>query len=291
MIGIQTRLEGVKFGEGLRWRDGCLWYSEMFASRVMRFDPARGASAVVCELADGTPSGLGFLPDGRLLVVHMQRCAILRLEASGELVVHADLRREAICLLNDMAVAPNGNAYAGSTGRNFFTGDTEKRPANVILVRPDGSSEVVAEGIAGPNGPAITPDGRCLLLAESNLDRLLAFDIGRDGRLSNRRVWADLHPVHPDGIALDAEGAVWVASPQTNEVVRVVEGGEIVQRIPRPTPVICCALGGRTLYLFRIAEGSALDSSAIGLFESVEVEVPGARTGSGFESAIASGGE
>jgi sugar lactone lactonase YvrE len=281
MSDIRTRIEGVRFGEGARWRDGCLWYSEMFASRVMRFDPRRGASEVVCEIADGTPSGLGFLPDGRLLVVHMQRCAILRLDAPGNLVVHADLSREAICLLNDMAVAPNGNAYAGSTGRNFFTGDTEKRPANVILVRPDGSAEVVADDVAGPNGPAITPDGRCLLLAESNLDRLLAFDIGADGRLSNRRVWADLHPVHPDGIALDAEGAVWVASPQTNEVVRVVEGGVITQRIARPTPVICCALGGRTLYLFRISEGSALDSSASGLFESVEVEVAGA--GSGVE--------
>ncbi len=273
---IRTRIEGVKFGEGARWREGCLWYSEMFASRVMRFDPRRGLSEVVCEIADGTPSGLGFLPDGRLLVVHMQRCAILRLDAPGKLVVHADLSREAICLLNDMAVAANGNAYAGSTGRNFFTGDTEKRPANLILVRPDGSTEIVADDIAGPNGPAITPDGRCLLVAESNLDRLLAFDIAADGRLSNRRVWADLHPVHPDGIALDAEGAVWVASPQTNEVVRVLEGGAIDQRIARPTPVICCALGGRTLYFFRIAEGSALDSTAHGLFESLEVEVAGA---------------
>ena len=119
-------------------------------------------------------------------------------------MLHADLRRDAICLLNDMAVAPNGNAYVGSTGRNFFTGDTLKRLANVILVWPDGSSEVVAEAVAGPNGAVITPDGLTYILAESNQNRLLAFDIGGDGRLSNRRVWAELDPLHPDGIALDA---------------------------------------------------------------------------------------
>ena len=271
--GIRVVIDGVRFGEGARWRDGALWYSEMFASRVLRFDPLRGVSEIVCELADGTPSGLGFLPDGRLLVVHMQRCAILRLDAPGRLVLHADLSRDAICLLNDMAVAANGDAYVGSTGRNFFTGDPVKRLANVILVRPNGSSEVVADGIAGPNGAVVTPDGRTLLLAESNQNRLLAFDIGADGRLSNRRVWADLDPLHPDGIALDAEGGLWVASPQTNEVARVVEGGAITRRFERPTPVICCALGGNQLYFFRIAPGSALDSTATGLFEAVEVEV------------------
>lgn len=276
MSCIKTVIDGVRFGEGMRWRDGALWYSEMFASRVMRFDPRRGVTEVVCEIGDGTPSGLGFLPDGRLLVVHMQRCAVLRLEAPGRLVVHANLERDAVCLLNDMAVAPNGDAYVGSTGRNFFTGDPLKRPANVILVRADGSSEVVADGVEGPNGAVVTPDGRTLLLAESNRNRLLAFDVGGDGRLSGRRVWAELDPLHPDGIALDAEGALWVASPQTNEVARVVEGGVMTRRIERPTPVICCALGGRQLYLFRVAPGSALDQNATGLFEAVEVLVAGA---------------
>ena len=148
------------------------------------------------------------MPDGRLLVVHMQRCAILRLDAPGRLVLHADLSRDAVCLLNDMAVAPNGDAYVGSTGRNFFTGDTVKRLANVILVRPDGSSEVLADGIAGPNGAVVT------------------------------------------------------------------------RRFERPTPVICCALGGKQLYFFRIAPGSALDSTATGHFEAVEVEIGAHRQGS-----------
>ncbi len=272
---IRAVIDGVRFGEGARWRGGSLWYSEMFAGRVMRFDPRRQVSEVVCEIEDGTPSGLGFLPDGRLLVVHMQHCAILRLEASGQLVLHADLRRDAICLLNDMVVAPNGNVYVGSTGRNFFTGDTLKRPANVILVWPDGSREVVAEEVAGPNGAVVTPDGRTYILAESNQNRLLAFDIGGDGRLSNRRIWAELDPLHPDGIALDREGAVWVASPQTNEIARVIEGGVITQRFVRPTPVICCALGGKVLYFFRTAPGSALDATATGLFEAVDVGVGG----------------
>jgi len=268
---IRTIVRDVRFADGARWHAGRLWYSELFAGRVMRFDPRTGVSELVCTLADGTPSGLGFLPDGRLLVVHMQRCAILRLDAPGELALHADLSRDAVCLLNDMAVAPNGNAYAGSTGRDFFAGDTEKRPANVILVRPDGTSEIVADGIEGPNGPLVTPDGHTYLVAESNRNRLLAFDIGPAGRLARRRVWAELDPVHPDGIALAPDGSVWVASPATNELVRVREGGEIAERIARPTPVICCALGGSTLFLFRVEEGSRLDSTATGRFEAVEV--------------------
>jgi sugar lactone lactonase YvrE len=190
--------------------------------------------------------------------------------------VHAALGDVTIALLNDMVVDGAGNAYVGSTGRNYFTGETEARPANIILVRPDGSYTVVAEDVDTPNGPVITPDGSTYVVAESHLNRLLAFEILPDATLGARRVWADLGPVMPDGIAVDRDAGIWVASQSTQECVRVVEGGEVTDRIAFDHTVIACALGGpdgHTLFVFGIT-GEAAGPVRSSVLDTVRVAVP-----------------
>lgn len=271
-----TFLTGIRFAEGARWRDGRLWFSEMATRRVHAVS-MDGVDDVVCELADGVPSGLGWLPDGRLLVASMDPRVIVRLEPDGALVVHADLGDLAVALLNDMVVDRRGRAYVGSTGCDYFRGETERRPANVIVVHPDGRVAVVADDLLGPNGPGFTADGDTYIVAESNRHRLLAFDIAADGSLVNRRVYADLDPVLPDGIAVDREGGVWAASPHTDECVRVLPDGTITHRIARPGPVICCALGGpdgHTLFLCGLQPGQPIAITSEAIIETVRVDVP-----------------
>lgn len=276
-MGLETTvlLDGLMFGESPRWHEGRLWFSDMLAYQVMTVDLAGRTETIV--RVPGLPSGLGWLPDGRLLVVSMTDRRLLRFE-SGGLVEVADLSKLASYHCNDMVVDRLGRAYIGHFGFNYYS--QPFAPAEVILVTPDGSARVVAEQMAFPNGSIITPDGRTLIVAETFGVCLTAFDIQPDGSLAGRRIWASTSPAIPDGICLDAEGAVWVASP-TGEVLRIQEGGQVADRINLSRPAFACMLGGtdlRTLFVMTAKSDSPdeVRAESSGRVEIVEVDVPGA---------------
>jgi sugar lactone lactonase YvrE len=202
------------------------------------------------------PFCIDWLPDGRLLIVSARDRALLRREPDGTLATHADLSALSEHPWNDIVVDGRGNAYVGNIGFDFQAG--EPAPGILALVAPDGSARQVADGVAFPNGIAVTPDDSTLILAESYASRLTAFDIAADGGLSNRRVWADLDGGAPDGICLDADGAVWYGDVPNQRCVRVREGGEVVQTIELDRGCFACMLGGadgRTLFLVTRAWG------------------------------------
>jgi sugar lactone lactonase YvrE len=238
-----------------------------------------GKAETVIEVP-GVPSGLGWLPDGRLLIVSMTERKLLCL--NGEKFVEvADLNELASGHCNDMVVDSRGRAYIGHFGYNMFAGE-DFAPASVIMTTPDGKARIVAKDMHFPNGSVITPDGGTLIVAESFAKRLTAFDIEPDGSLSGRRVWAQLDEKEiPDGICLDAEGAVWVSVMSGNEVKRVREGGEATESVQVSTRAVACMLGGpgrRTLFVMT-AESSQPDvamTKRTGRVEIVEVDVPGA---------------
>lgn len=269
---------GFGFVEGPRWHDGRLFVSDMGAKQVLTVG-LDGQVEEVCTV-DGRPSGIGWLPDGRMLVVSMNDRRIVRLESDGDLAEHADLSGLVSAPCNDMVVDGRGNAYVGNPGFDMRNPPSPLPGAELVLVRPDGSAEVVDRSVVFPNGPAVTPDGRTLIVAETMGRRVSAFDIAEDGTLSNRRVYAELPGRAPDGIALDAEGAVWVADPEGGACVRVREGGEVTDAVDTGRGCFACALGGpgrRTLFLLT---GDGFSGEAIrrrtGAIETVEVDVPGA---------------
>jgi len=233
-------LDKLAFPESPRWHEGALWFSDFYTRRVQRVDMAGRCETVVT--VPGQPSGLGWLPDGRLLVVSMTDRRLMRLDAEV-LTEVADLSALAPFHCNDMVVDAKGRAYVGNFGFDFVTRQTP-RATCLILVQPDGTARVVADDLLFPNGAVITPDGRTLIIGESYASRLSAFDIGDDGSLSGRRVWAALDGATPDGISLDAEGAIWLASPTSREVLRVREGGEVTHRVATPGQAVACMLGG-----------------------------------------------
>ena len=273
----ETLLDGLCFPEGPRWHEGRLWFSDMYAGRVMAVD-LDGRAETVVEVA-GDPSGLGWLPDGRLLVVSMRDRRLLRLDPQG-LAQVADLTPFATYHCNDMVVDAHGRAYVGNFGFDYRA-RAEMRTANLVLVHPDGRVQVAAGDLLFPNGTVITPDGRTLVVGESFAARLTAFDVAAAGTLSNRRVWAQLEKAVPDGICLDAEGAIWVASPVGQAVLRVRGGGAVTHRIPVATQAVACMLGGpqrRTLFLCTSGsfDPEVTRAERSGRIEVVEVEVPGA---------------
>ena len=242
-------LEGLAFPEGPRWHEGRLWFSDMHAFTVVAVDEQGNREDIV--RVENCPSGLGWLPDGRLLVVSMNDRRLLRHETDGQLVEVADLSDLASFHCNDMIVDREGRAYIGNFGFDLVQGATPT-PANLILVTPDGHSQVAADDLSFPNGMVITPGGKTLIVGESFGARLTAFDIAQDGSLSNRRIWASLSGAVPDGICLDSAGGIWVASPVSAEILRVLEGGEVSDRIPVETQAFACMLGGadgRTLFV------------------------------------------
>ncbi len=241
---------GLHFGEAPRWHNDALWFSDFFDYAVKTVDLA-GHVKVKVSMSD-RPSGLGWLPDGRLLIVSMTARSVLRLD-NHQLVLHADLSNIATFHCNDMVVDAVGRAYVGNFGFDLDTNEINGTLDHVLAthggavmarVDPDGSTHAAADGLMFPNGTVITPDGRTLIVAESFGRRLTAFDIDDGGSLSNRRVWADLGQRVPDGICLDAEGAVWVANPVARECFRVAEGGEILDIIETDNRCFACMLGG-----------------------------------------------
>ncbi|MDA8044519.1 MAG: SMP-30/gluconolactonase/LRE family protein [Actinomycetota bacterium] len=271
--------EGLSFGEGPRWHDGRLWLSDFFSHRVLSFGSS-GEAEVEVEL-DDQPSGLGWLPSGELLVVAMKSRQVRRVDSSGAVHVHADLSAVAGGNCNDMVVDGRGYAYVGNFGFDTEAADRRRRPADLALVRPDATVEVVAEGLEFPNGSVITPDGSTLIVGESTGRRYTAFSIAGDGTLSGRREWADVAGKAPDGCALDAEGAIWMADALGGGCFRVGEGGRILDSVQASQTVFACALGGddrRTLYMVTAPAytGGHADGAPTGRVEVSGVEVPGA---------------
>lgn len=277
MRALNVLLDGLAFGEGPRWHDGRLFFSDMHAHRVMAVD-LQGKATAVAEVPR-RPSGLAWLPDGRLLVVSMLDRRIMRLDRDG-LAVHADLQALATGPCNDMVVDTAGRAYIGNMGFDPYANEPQ-RTADLIVVAPDGTASVAARDLAFPNGSAITPDGKTLIVAETGGHCLTAFDIAADGALSGRRIWAPLGDAMPDGIALDAEGAVWVAAPLSGEMIRVFAGGRVAERFTTGQPPFACALGGpgrKTLFVLTAQnwDPEACRANRTARIEIVEVEVAGA---------------
>ncbi len=277
MEPLRTLVEGLCFGEGPRWRDGYLWYSDFHAETVNRVDLA-GQTSVVCRVP-AWPSGLGWTPDGRLLIVSMHDRRLLRLDPDGLKTV-ADLSSLASFWCNDMVVDAHGRAYIGNFGFDLMGGAAPSL-AELILVEPDGKARVVARDMIFPNGTVITPDRRTLIIGESFANRLTAFTIQPDGSLSDRRVWAQVGEATPDGISMDAEGAIWFASPQTGEVLRVREGGTVLERFKPSQPPYAVMLGGpdrRTLFVVTAPNPEPAEAKRLrgGKIEMTRVETPGA---------------
>ena len=250
------KARGLHFGEGPRWRDGTLYFSDMHAQRVCRW--REGEAVETVATFPGPVSGLGWQPDGTLLVVSMLEKQVLRSDGTGGFSVHADLSALVPERCNDMVVDAAGGAYVGNFGFDLHGGAA---PVSTVLcyVPPAGGRAVVAaEDVAFPNGTAITPDGRTLILGESMGRRLTAFTIAAPGQLTERRVFADLPEGRlPDGICLDTAGGVWAASPTGNECLRLEAGGQVTHRVTVSQGAYACMLGGpeeKTLYVLTAAD-------------------------------------
>jgi sugar lactone lactonase YvrE len=236
-------LSDLVIGESPRWHDGRLWFAHWGAREIVAVD-LDGTAEIVAAGRDGLGWSIDWLPDGRLLMTGPE---LTRVEPDGSLVRHADLSAVADHGWNEIVVDGRGNIYVN--GADFRFGVDEFRPGIIALVTPDGGARQVADGIAFPNGMIVTPDGSTLIVAESFGRTLTAFEIGEDGDLSNRRVWAE--GIGPDGICIDADGAIWTGSG-ANGCVRVREGGEVLDRVELDRAPFACMLGGpdgRTLFM------------------------------------------
>lgn len=277
-----TFLEGLTFGEGPRWHGGRLWYSDFFHHAVWSVGLGPSPRPRKEAHVPGRPSGLGWLPDGRLLVVSMTDRRVLRREVDGTLATHAALDAWADCNANDMLVDETGRAYVGHFGFDldaFFEGRVTPAPASLLRVDPDGTVTEVARDLQFPNG--MVRFGQTLVVAETFGLRLSAFGLAADGALTDRREWATLAGCAPDGICGDAEGAVWVANALAPECLRVAEGGTVLDRVVTSQPCFACALGGpdrRTLFCCTAptSQSDRLRDRTEGRIEVAPVSVPGA---------------
>jgi sugar lactone lactonase YvrE len=273
-------MSGLAFGESPRWHDGRLWVSDWGDREIIAVDP-EGKSQVLVRL--NLPSFqaicIDWLPDGRLLVVSSSEGLLLCRETDGSLLTYADLSRLTDKGWNEIVVDGRGNTYVNGGGFDLAAGE-EFAPGIIALVTSDGSARQVADGIAFPNGMAVTPDNSTLIVAESYGQKLTAFDIAADGSLSNRRVWADLGGDYPDGICIDAEGAVWYADVPNRHCARVREGGQVLQTVELDRGCFACMLGGvdrKTLFMvareWRGMESTA-DEKRTGQVLTVEAPAP-----------------
>lgn len=243
-------IEDLTFPEGPRWHDGALWFSDMHDNRVVRWTPGGQPETVL--LLEDCPSGLGFLPDGRLLVVAMHSRQVVRLDPDGP-VVHADLSDIATWHANDMLVDASGRAYVG----NFGDGTAPPEPitpAALAIIEPDGSSRIAASNLDLPNGMGLLDNGRTLVVAETRAlpPRISTFAVGPDGSLGDRQVLIELAVELPDGLTVGRGDVIWFASPFTSELIQVSREGEILHRLTSPRPPYACILGGpegNTLYV------------------------------------------
>lgn len=286
---IRTLAEGIYFGEGPRWHQGRLWFSDFHAHAVK-------SVSLACDLRteltlDDRPSGLGWMADGSLLVVSMQRRQLLRRAPTGSLTVHADLSGIASFHCNDMVVDKTGRAYVGNFGFDLDAAIHARGvpdvlanhpTANLACIEPDGTTRIAAADLHFPNGTVITPDGRTLIVGETLGGQLTAFHINPDGSLANRRLWASTWPRVPDGIALNAKGEIWIANPIAPECVLIAEGGEVRAVIDTEMPCFACALGGedgRSLFMLTAPSSDATTAAAAALGKVLVTEVDTAHAG------------
>jgi sugar lactone lactonase YvrE len=279
MAGPTVLAEGFQFPESPRWHGGRWWVSDWGAHQVVSLDAGGGAEVALC--LPSFPLCFDFLPDGRLLAVFSQESRLVRLERDGRTVTHADLSTAATTPWNDIVVDGRGNVYVNTIGFEFPGGDFA--PGSVVLVRPDGRVARVAGDLAFPNGMAVTPDNRTLVVAESYAGQLTAFDIAEDGTLSGRRAWADVGDAAPDGICLDAEGCAWFADVPHQRCVRVREGGEVLAAVDLDRGAFACMLGGadgRTLLVVTNRwEGPSSAAARQGTCQALTVTAPAAAAG------------
>ncbi|MGH9244583.1 MAG: SMP-30/gluconolactonase/LRE family protein [Acidimicrobiales bacterium] len=290
---LRTLVEGGHFFESPRWHDGRWWVSDFYGHTVSAIDPDGTTESVTT--VEGQPSGLGWLPDGSLLVVSMKDHRVLRRSPAGDVSEHADVTEFCGGHLNDMVVDGSGRAYVGNFGFDLMAA-ADPEVAVLVRVDPDGTASVAAEELFFPNGSVITPDGSTLIVGETGACRYTAYTIADDGSLTDRRVWAQLAPtptmgtfaevipqikVGPDGCCLDADGHIWSADEAGARLIRVAPGGEIVEEIPAPSGenFFACMLGGddgRTLLIcsapdfFESTRSQATDA----VLYTVTVDVP-----------------
>ena len=256
-IDISTKIEvlhdGLAFGEGPRYHNDALYFSDMHAHQVLKFSPDQGSVSVVVELNE-EPSGLGWLPNGDMVIVGMTSRSLLRVvqpdpARAPELETWSDLATLAPGLCNDMVMLPSGAAYVGNFGYDLHAGE-KFRPTQLIYVSPEGAARHCASDLVFPNGTVISPDGKTLVIAETFAGKLTGYTVAADGSLSAREDWAELPKgAVPDGICLDEAGGVWVASPTTNECLRMEHGGNVSHRIALDRGAFACMLGGTDLYI------------------------------------------
>ncbi|GLQ90768.1 SMP-30/gluconolactonase/LRE family protein [Dyella flagellata] len=265
-------MNGIAMGESPRWHQGRLWFADWGAQQIVAVDLA-GTSEVMMDTHLDLPFSIDWLPDGRLLLVAGRASLILRKENDGTVVTHSDLRSVSDMGWNEIVVDRNGRAYVNGG------------PGIIAVVNADGSARQVADNIAFPNGMAITPDNKTLIIAESHGKRLTAFDIDVDGGLSHRRIWADLVDGVPDGICIDTDNAVWYADVPNKRCVRVREGGEVLQTVAVDRGCFACMLGGadgKTLFIVAtewrgMAQAAAVAAERTGLI--LTVRAPAAAAG------------
>ncbi|HEY9320831.1 sugar lactone lactonase YvrE [Achromobacter deleyi] len=262
---LSVLASGYTYLEGLRWHEDRLWASDFYTEQVIAVD-LQGKVEQICRVPQ-QPSGLGWLPDGRLLISSMKDRKVLRREPDGTLAVHADLSALTGGPINDMVVDAQGRAYVGNFGFDLMAG-APVATTTLVRVDTDGVAQVVADGLCFPNGSFITPDGKTLIVNETFGNRISEFDIQPNGALGARRDWADFgalpdsddlsvliaaSAIGPDGGALDADGALWVADAIGKRIVRVERGGKILEQIDTGEfGIFAAALGGpdgRTLFM------------------------------------------
>ncbi|KGE02953.1 SMP-30/gluconolactonase/LRE family protein [Pseudohaliea rubra] len=285
MAKAEIVAEGLYFGEGPRWYGGRLWFSDFYERAVRSLGPdgdLRTELQLQCQ-----PSGLGWLPDGTLLIVDMEDHRVLR-HGPGGLADYASLGEHSRHLANDMVVADDGRAFVGNFGFDLDAALAERGAeavladhpkTNLMTVSPEGHVDLAAADLSFPNGMVITPDGATLVVAETLGLCLTAFELAADGTLTKRRVWAALEGVAADGICLDAEGCIWVANALAPECLRIAEGGEVRERVETSQNCYACMLGGddgRDLYLVTARDSNAAvaKKNRSGRIERCRVEVP-----------------
>ena len=304
MKELKKLIGGLYFGEGPRWHENKLWFSDFYSHKVMTLDE-NNSLETVCEVPS-QPSGLGWLPNGDLLIVSMLDRKILRF-SEGSISVHADLSEYVAHKCNDMVVGRDGTAYIG----NFGMGDAGEslNSTHLMIVKSDGTVLKGPDNLLFPNGTVITEDGKNLIIAETLGAKLTSFDIEDNGELTNRKLWARTSPLFslliikflssmgfdlskvdfskysknlhvPDGICLDEKNGIWIASPTTKAVVRIEKGGNITDTINTPKGAFACMLGGKerkTLYVIisNSSDPEEAQASPEGEIHSIEVEIPG----------------